>query len=365
MLKTNQYFPQSRPHPGEILSEKLDEMVIGPKEFAARINKPEQTITAVLNGKSSITPDMAVQFEQVTRIPVSFWLTNQQHYDEYKARLKYQKALKDAEKWARLFPTSEMAKLGWIESSKNLQQKTISLFNFFQISSTESWEKIFLKSSLKVQFRISLANTNEPYALSAWLRQGEIQASALSAPAYSKNNFINALSKIRFIMASQPPDFFDQLQRLCLSAGVKVVHTSCLPKAPINGATRWFKDSPLIQLTSRHKRNDIFWFTFFHEAGHILLHGKKEVFLENVDYDAKEKKKEEEADEFAVRWTLNKTHEKEITSIKEISDLQIVSLAEKFGTHPGIIVGRLQYLGYLKHSEKNYLKEVINLDELP
>lgn len=364
MQKTNQYFPQSRPHPGEILSEKLDEMGIGPKEFAARTNKPEQTITAILYGRSSITSDMAVQFEQVTSIPVSFWLTNQQRYDEYQARLKYQKLLKEAEKWTRLFPTLEMAKLGWIQSSGDLKQKTVSLFDFFQISSTESWKKIFLKSRLKVQFRISLANTNEPYALSAWLRQGEIQASALCAPAYSKNNFIDALPKIKSIMASQPPDFFDQIQQLCLSAGVKIVHTSCLPKAPINGATRWFKDSPLIQLSGRHKRNDIFWFTFFHEAGHILLHGKKEIFLENVDYDAKEKEKEEEANEFAVKWTLNKTHEKEITSIKGISDDQIVSFAEKFGTHPGIIVGRLQYLGYLKHSEKNYLKEVINLNEL-
>lgn len=46
----------------------------------------------------------------------------------------------------------------------------------------------------------------------------------------------------------------------------------------------WLDDTPFIQLTGRFKRNDVFWFTFFHEAGHILLHGKKDVFLENIEY---------------------------------------------------------------------------------
>ncbi len=363
MVKTNQYFPQSRPHPGEILSEKLDEMGMGPKEFAVRTNKPEQTITAVLNGDSSITPDMAVQFEKVTQIPVSFWLTSQQHFDEYRARLKYQEDLKEAQEWTRRFPTLQMAKLGWIESSRDYHEKTMYLFNFFGISNKESWRNLFLEGKLKVQFRISLANTNEPYALSAWLRRGEIQANALNVSPYSKAKFTEALPQIKAIMASHPPDFFEKLQKICLSAGVKVVHTPCLPKAPINGATRWFKDSPLIQLSGRHKRNDIFWFTFFHEAGHILLHGKKDIFLENVEYDAKEIEKEKEADEFAVKWTLDKAQEKEITSLDIISDEQIISFAENFGTHPGIIVGRLQYLGLIKQSEGNDLKEVVNLDE--
>jgi addiction module HigA family antidote len=86
MAKLNEYFPQSRPHPGETLKETLEEMKMVPKEFALRTGKPEKTIIAILSGDSSITPDMAVQFENVTRIPANFWMTHQINYDEYIAK---------------------------------------------------------------------------------------------------------------------------------------------------------------------------------------------------------------------------------------------------------------------------------------
>jgi len=84
----NQYIPQVVFHPGETLAEKLEEMGMGPKEFAVRTGKPEKTISEILNSKSSITPEMAVQFESVTKIPARFWLNRQRSYDEYMARKK-------------------------------------------------------------------------------------------------------------------------------------------------------------------------------------------------------------------------------------------------------------------------------------
>ena len=84
----NQYIPQVVFHPGETLAEKLEEMGMGPKEFAVRTGKPEKTISEILNNKSSITPEMAVQFESVTKIPARFWLNRQRSYDEYMARKK-------------------------------------------------------------------------------------------------------------------------------------------------------------------------------------------------------------------------------------------------------------------------------------
>ena len=93
MKKQNQYFPQSLPHPGETLAEKLEEMGISSIEFALRTCKPEKIVNDVLNGKSAITPDMAVKFETVTQIPAHFWLNSQRQYDEFIAREKYNKTL--------------------------------------------------------------------------------------------------------------------------------------------------------------------------------------------------------------------------------------------------------------------------------
>jgi addiction module HigA family antidote len=91
MATRNEYFPQSRPYPGRTLVEKLEEMGMNSKEFAECAERPEQIIIAVLNGKGAITPDLAVQFEKVTRIPAHFWLNSQRNYDEFKARKEYKK----------------------------------------------------------------------------------------------------------------------------------------------------------------------------------------------------------------------------------------------------------------------------------
>ena len=304
-VKKNQYFPQIVLHPGETLAEKLDEMSMGPKEFAVRTGKPEKTIISILKGESSITPDMAVQFESVTKIPANFWMRKQQAYNEYLARVKSEELIKSAISWGKSFPYSEMAKLGWVPKKDKIEEKVKELLSFFRMSKHTAWEQYYLNQELKVAFRISLCHTKNPYSISAWLRQGELQAESLLANTYSDKLLKEALPDFKQIMSDHPEDLFSQLQKRCIETGIKLVYTPCMPKAPISGSTRWINDTPIIQLTGRYRRNDSFWFTFFHEIGHILLHGKKDIFLENIEYTDKEIKKEKEADDFAIKWTFS------------------------------------------------------------
>jgi len=300
MAGKNQYHPQSVPHPGDTLREKLDEMNMGPKEFALRTGKPEKTIIAIIRGDSSITPDMAVQFESVTKIPANFWMNHQRNYDEYIAREKRQVVIEEAVGWAKQFPLAEMIKKGWLPPATTIQEKTMEMLAFFGFSTHTAWEDYYFKQQLKVAFRISLAQTSEPYAISAWLRKGELQAMELEAKNYSEKTFKEALPKLRSIIANNSKGLFSQLQNICLEAGVKVVHTPHINKAPISGSTRWLNETPFIQITDLDKSG--FGFTFFHEVGHILLHGKKDIFLEKVEYSDKDLVKEKEADEFAQKW---------------------------------------------------------------
>lgn len=348
--KKNQYHPQIAFHPGDTLAEKLEELGMGPKEFAIRTGKPEKTVIAILKSKSSITPEMAVQFEHVLKIPAHFWLNMQRNFDEFLARGERQELLAESTAWARLFPIADMVKKNWLPAKTTIEEKTSELLAFFSISNHTAWEDYYIKQQLKVRFRISLAHTKEPYAISAWLRKGELQANELPTKPYEEKDFKEALPEIKSIMAKHPENFFKQLQELCLEAGVKVVHTPCINKAPINGSTRWLNDTPLIQLTGRYKRNDSFWFTFFHEAGHILLHGKKDIFLENIDYSEKDKQKELEADNFAIKWTLSKEEQEEILQRFRITEEDVIEFAEKFNTHPAIIIGRLQHEGLVPYS---------------
>jgi HTH-type transcriptional regulator/antitoxin HigA len=356
---SNQYTPQIAFHPGETLAEKLEELNMGPKEFAIRADKPEKTVIAILKGKSSITPEMAVQFEHVLKIPAHFWLNMQRNYDEYIAREERNELLAESTDWAKRFPIPSMIKQGWLPEKKSILEKTSELLSFFGISNSEAWENYYMNQHLKVAFRISLAHTKEPYAISAWLRKGELQAAELKAKEFNEAKFKSALQEIKTLMANHSQDFFKQLQNVCLEAGVKVVPTPCLPKAPSCGATRWINDNPVIQLSDRYKRNDSFWFTFFHEAGHILLHGKKDIYLEDIEYSEMDLEKEKEADNFAKHWTLTEDEEAQILAAFPLKIKDIEVFAKEFNTHPAIIIGRLQHNGVLPFSMgRNFIEPI-------
>jgi addiction module HigA family antidote len=360
----NQFFPQIVFHPGETLAEKLEEMRMSIKEFALRSEKPEKTVIAIINGDSSITPDMAMAFENVLRIPAHFWVNKQRLYDEFKAREKRNDLLKESQSWMKKFPVNDMVKKGWLPEVKTPEEKTGALLAFFSFSSFTSWENYYFNQQLKVAFRISLAHSREPYAISAWLRKGEIEAANIQSESYSAIKLKSTLPEIKKLMVAHPEDYLEKLKELLLAAGVKLIYTPCLPKAPINGATRWFAgETPLIQISGRFKRNDIFWFTIFHEIGHILLHGKKDIFLESFEYPEMNIEKEKEADDFAIKVTFSKEQEAEVVSDNNLTLSKIQDYALKFGTHPAIIVGRLQHNGLINHSVGTNLLIPIQIDQ--
>jgi HTH-type transcriptional regulator/antitoxin HigA len=363
MATINYYKPIEILYPGITLSEKIEELGMSNKEFAIRTCKPEKTINAVLKGESSITSDMAIAFETVTKIPAGFWLNSQKIYDEYKSRKKRDLELAENREWAKKFPINDLLKKGWIKPCNTDIEKVNALLSFFSINNYKAWENYFFEKQLKVAFRISLKSSKNPQAISAWLREGEIQFSNIKiSNSFSDTVFYEKLPIIKEIIRKQDDNFFKDLQKVCEDMGIKLVYTPCIQKAPINGATRWINNTPCIQLSGRQKRNDIFWFSFFHEIGHIILHGKKDIFLEDIDYLDKEDSKEVAANKFATNILLSEKEEQDILQLSDFCEENIKRLAKKFNTHPGIIVGRLQYKKKIEYSKDNGLIKKIEIN---
>lgn len=308
MAQTREYLdPAKLPvvfHPGETLDEKLQEMSMSLKEFATRVSKPEKTIIAVIKGKSAITPDMAIAFELVTRIPANMWLSQQRRYDEYVARKKREKIMQEGILWAKKFPLEEIQKNGWLANYTSLggQPKDIveTLCLFFGVSSPKGWEEYYLNQRLRVAFRITLAESCDPYALSAWLRQGEIQANEIQLTnKYTSKGLKGIIGDISDIRKKYDKDYKEIVSELLATAGVKLVFTEVLSSAPVKGSSRYIGGVPCIQLAKSFDTNEEFWHTLFHEIGHIILHGRKNIFIENVEYCDKNPEMEREANEFA------------------------------------------------------------------
>ncbi len=360
--KRTPFVPREAHHPGITLGEKLEELGMSVKEFAIRTSKPEKTINAILKGSSSITSDMAVAFENVTAIPARFWMQKQQNYNEYLSRLMRERLLNSSVAWSKYFPIAAMTALGWLPKVRSAIEKVDALFRFFAVSSVSAWEDYYYNQQLKVAFRISLSQTKNPHAISAWLRQGELQAQSMHiATSYSPELLRKKLVEMRALVLDDSNDMPLKLQQICSECGIKLVFTKCLPKAPISGSTRWIQNEPCVQLSGRYKSHDRFWFTFFHEIGHILLHGKKAIFLEDIDYNGNEAEKEQEADAFATETLIEQRMFNAFVANDDFSKASIKSFANDCGTSPSIVVGRLQHIGKLRFDVHNELKRNIEL----
>lgn len=148
--------------------------------------------------------------------------------------------------------------------------------------------------------------------------------------------------------------FQKALIELCAAIGEAVVFVPELPKTGVAGATRWLgPDKALIQISLRYKTDDHLWFTFFHEAGHVVLHGKKAVFLEgNGMNDAKE----DAANRFAANFLIPSGELKTFIAASRPTFSEIQDFASRLGIAPGIVVGRLQHEDILPRNTGNGLK---------
>jgi len=345
--------------PGDDILEHIEHIKMSQAELADRLGKTPSKVNDLISGKEPITYTTALQLERVLGVEAQYWLNRETQYREKLARIEQEEALSYAEEWVRQQPIKELKKCGYIKSDKPGPAMVEEALEFYGVVNPDRWQTRYVDDFASAQYRKSAAYQATLASMAAWLRMGELEMQKLQLPEYNKDSFKKVLQDVKSLVQHHPADFAVQLQRKCTAAGVAVIYSMCLPKAPVSGATRWFRDNPMIQMTDRHKTNDHFWFTFFHEAGHVLLHGRKEVFLEEYEGSVLNKVKEEEANRFSMRWLLP---EKAIEELPvDFDDQDIIALADKHRTHPGIIIGRLQWLGELGHNQDNHLKRKISL----
>lgn len=350
-----EYAPQSVSPPGETLAETLEALKMTQAELARRMGRPLKTINEIVRGKAAILPETAFQLERVTDVPASFWMARETAYRTHLAQKARQASEQTSEaiEWARRFPCRAMAKWGWIHQQSRTQEYVHELFSFFRVASPDAWKAIW--SRPEVAFRRSLKQDGNTFAIAAWLRQGEIQAQARTAAAFDSESFRRVLSNARELTAAGPARFVPELQQRCAASGVIVEFVPELPGARVSGATRWLNSQrALIQLSLRFKTNDQLWFSFFHEAAHVLLHPKKGIF---IDEGRGTTDLEVEADAFAGGILIPDEAFKRLAAHPPFSLQKVVAFASAEGIAPGVVVGRLQHEGLLPFSHLNDLKE--------
>ena len=334
--------------PGETIADILLEKMLGPEDLAAALGQPTQAAHDLLHGRTTITLAVARSLVPLLGGSIEFWMTRDLQYrDDLLERDK------TAAAWLARLPLKDMTNFGWLGRISHPAQRIEACLNFFGVSSLREWETTYETLYGYTTFRTSWSFKSTPEAVAAWLRQGERQGTREDCAPWDPVAFHLALPEIRKLTKIRDPRvFLPKLQRYCATKGVVVSVVRAPAGCRASGATRFLSTGRAqVLLSFRYLTDDQFWFTFFHEAGHLILHQDQPLFLEGIGDESTEQ--ETQANDFAARTLI--PDEQALLSLHP-TWRSVTRFAVKAGVSPGIVVGQLQYRGRLPQDHLNRLK---------
>jgi HTH-type transcriptional regulator / antitoxin HigA len=339
--------------PGDTIADLLEEQGWTQAEFATRTGYTKKHINLLIKGAASITESTALILEKVLGSSARFWLTREAQYCEARASKDEIARLKAEVGWLKELPIRELVRLRWISKMHTRAEQVLACLKFFGVASVTAWRERYEKPL--AAFRASSKYEKKLGSIAAWLCEGERRASRIPCLPFNKDSFQSELANLRSLsLESDPRVFCPRLIDTCAKHGIAVVFLPAPEGCPASGATRWISpEKAMLLLSLRHKSNDVLWFTFFHEVGHLLLHGKKLLFLEGTDGIKQEH--EDEADRFASDILIQPTEACRLPDLGYQKDV-VIAFAKHIGVAPGIVVGRMQKEQLLPWSHLNDLK---------
>lgn len=335
--------------PGEYLEEVLEDAEISQAELARRMGRPPQAINEIIKGEKAITPETALQLEQVLGVSAKFWSNLEVEYRLILAQIQQHEEIKLEENLIDKFPYLELSKLNLVQETRNKLKKVVELRKFFGVSSLKNIRTV---KEFAPAFRQQEKSTTSQESLAAWLRAGHVIADKIEVNKFNKKALEQSISKLRELTnVTEPNELIEKTTSVLADCGVVLVLVPTFPKSYTTGATFWSgKNKAVIMMSLRGAWSDIFWFSLFHEIGHILLHDKRVTFLENGKLDSQYKKQELEADTYSQQSLIPVKEYNEFLKGCDFSSSSIQQFAESIGIFPGIVTGRLQHDKKLPHT---------------
>ncbi len=344
--------PNWATHPGEHLEEYLDARGLTQAQFARIAGLTPKLVSEIINKKNPVSPDTAIALERVLGLKAYIWTDLQANWDLLQARRRADQAASMQEAWLCRFPIKELKTHGVLPETQDIGVLLDRLLQFLGIGRPDAYEAKL--AGLAVQHRQSSSHRSSPEHVVTWLMLGEQKAQAIDLPPFDGSKFDAAVRSIRGLTREEPRVFEPRMKALCQDAGVAVVFEKPISKTRLFGSARWLSgEHAIIQMSLRMKSNDHFWWTFFHECGHIALHrGRNFADDQQADGDGIE----EEADIWAERMLYGEGGLKRILAKPPRSRDTVCKLAKELELHPGIIVGMLQHHKVIPHDHLNSLK---------
>ena len=336
-------------HPGETIADVLADKDITQAELAVLAGVTPAYINQVINGKRNISTKFAFALEYALGISKSFWLNLQANYEAEK--MEYEKEhtitegeiqafrqIKDVVKYLR--------SINRMRVGERLEEAVISAREALHVSNLGALETLAVGGS----FRMPADARIDPFVMGAWLRICQLQGNKKKLAArFEKAKIAELVDGIKRIMCNRQTDFRDELEGLMAQHGIDFSLVRNFRGAPVNGYITQKKDgSYQMVMTLRGSFADVFWFSVFHEVGHIY-HGHIGASFKFIDY-GRDFEKEKEADDFAANALLAEDAYQDFLQKADFELPSIRAFAQDQGVMPCIVIGRLQKQGLLQYN---------------
>ncbi len=352
-IDREEFAPNWSVHPGAVLEERLEVFGLSQAEFARRAGLTAKLVSDIIAGKNIVSSSTAHAIAPVTGLPAIVWLNLQSAHSLFEEQARSRPTEAAAQKFLARFPVRDL------QSRKMLPNKSgvdliDDVLRFLGIGSLSAYSA--RRAGLVVNYRHSQTFPSSEDHLFAWLQCGVVRARQMRLSAYDKVGFEKAARReLRALTVKRPDDFWADLVEKCRTLGVAIVAEPPFPGTKLSGAAHWLDEgNPVIQLSLRHKTNDHFWWSFFHECGHVILHPEQN-FVDDATPRGSER--EDEANEFALEALVGKKRLEQFIATGRRSRAAILAFANEVGVHPGSVVGMLQFREAITWGQHNDLKE--------
>lgn len=334
-------------HPGYYIKEIVEGMGLTQEDFAKRLGTTPKNLSLVVRGEQSLSVDMAMKLSKMLGTSISYWQNLQSAYDGFEAQIAADEELEEEKAVLKDLGYGYFKDhFGLPDLPRKTKEQVEQVRVFLGVSSL----CVLRNRDMAVSFRSAAQDMDSVHIerANAMVQIATNEALRENAPKFNKLKFEKAV-QYALTQTTNHTGFYPLVKNAFYEAGVVLILLPNLPGSKMNGATKRIGSSVMLLVNDRRLYADTFWFTLLHEVGHIV-HGDFGISFEGDAGDC-----EESADRYAQDALIDpKSYESFLQYYGlRFSPQSIKSFAESIKRDPGIVLGRLQNDGYVRHGDRS------------
>lgn len=320
-------------HPGYYIKEIVEDSGLTQADFARRMDTTPKNLSILLKGEQAISLDIAMKLSRMLGTSVEYWLNLQKNYETLVAEFKLQEELQKEKEIFKLIDYNYFCKnFGLPELPRKTELQIEKVRSFLGIATLS----VLQEKNLSVSFRSYSGKLSVSNIVNANIMvQIAINiAIKTTAPVYNKKKFEDVITKVLNLTCDETK-LVETLQEEFREAGVIFIALPNIRNSGINGATKKIGRNVMVMVNDRRGYADTFWFSLYHEIGHVINNDYQITFEEK-------NKTEDKADSYAEHMLVPEMEFRKFVDENQFDEESIRNFASKINRDPGIVLGRLQ-----------------------